>query len=674
MNSENESINRTVSVASNRNAVASILEFLRNQSEKSRFGTEKNITLLLGITGSGKTSLGLLLTDEEILSIEIEGTGEYILIDKKDQINRDSAITSKTIVPELMVDKRSGAVYFDCPGFIDTRGLPHDLSVAYFIKKLLRFADFIKFVFVIASSSVKISGDRREFIELAKYATTLIKDIEKYRNGIALVVTKVPNEPFTDQTFINRTAHFLKQTKNDLLNRINDTSIADNDQNKVLNEKMVQFIDILLENEDNNYTRIGIFRLASVDGLVKDMVVLQNEKDVISSIVNQNIQFIQKEDTDFRYTISTDSLNRIHELISQSQQDLSSDLLIIENELIKFYLQEEKTIMDLNTLHNMMLTGYQTFSQINVLELKKFASEILKVNSNLNVNILKRFFESFNAVAFLTTVGSLNQSESFRSTNQLKKIVKFLDESQKWYEFLIQLENTLSEYRIQKNTTKYDVTILLYQCRIAESEIKNVNETDLKAFLRSIGNQFSVGIENMQVNSAKMKTLYAILSQTMKSNIVISCSSNKLIVHGYNVKLSEVLSSSCWSNNINSMEIFALNKVFVDADIDKTGQKAELSIISPIWDVIMDGISSSGQRKIVLNGEDAAARRFEIFESGKKGKPGLPGGSAGQVFGIGNRFINGHALSIYLNGGKGGPGQDGTTGMNRKTIFNEIVD
>lgn len=139
-----------------------------------------------------------------------------------------------------MIDRKSGIVYFDCPGFIDTRGIPHDLSVAYFIKKLLRFADSIKLVFVIASSSAKISGDRREFMELARYATTLIKDIEKFRGGIALVVTKVPNEPYTDQTFVNRTAHFLKQTKNDLLKRNNETSIANNDRDREFNEKTIK--------------------------------------------------------------------------------------------------------------------------------------------------------------------------------------------------------------------------------------------------------------------------------------------------------------------------------------------------------------------------------------------------------------------------------------------------
>lgn len=78
---ENESINQPATVGSNRNSVASILEFWRDQSTEFQLGTKKNFTLLLGITGSGKTTLGLLLTDEELMSIEIEGTGEYIIID-----------------------------------------------------------------------------------------------------------------------------------------------------------------------------------------------------------------------------------------------------------------------------------------------------------------------------------------------------------------------------------------------------------------------------------------------------------------------------------------------------------------------------------------------------------------------------------------------------------------
>lgn len=672
LNFENESINQTAKVASNRNSVTSILEFWREQSKKFRLGTEKNITVLLGITGSGKTTLGLLLTDEELMSIEIDGTGEYIFIDKSDRINRDSAITSKTIVPELMIDKESGTVYFDCPGFIDTRGIPYDLSVAYFIKKLLRFADSIKFVFVIASSSVRISGDRREFMELARYATTLIKDIEKFRTGIALVVTKVPNEPYSDQIFVNRTAHFLKQTKIDLIKRNNKTSIVNNDGDREFNEEAIKFIDILLENENTEYTRIGIFRLATANGSVRDMSVLQNEKKVISSIVNQNIQFIRKEDTDFKYTISSDSLNRIHELMRQSQQDLCTDLMNIDNELKKFYSQAEKTTIDLNQLHNMMIDGYQKYSQlqiVNTLEPKQFVTALLNVTKNLNVNNLKRFLEHFNAIDFLTTVGSLNQSESFRLTNQLENSGQFLDESQKWYGFLVQLNNILSEYRIQNNIAKYNVTTLLYQCRIGESEHKNVNETDLKAFLQSIGNEFSLGIENMVVNFVKMKTLHAVLSQTMQSKIYTSCSSSKFIVRGYNVKLSEVIASSCWLNATNNLiEIFALNKIFIDADIDKTGHKVELSIIAPIWEIITNGMSSSDKRKIILNGEDGTAfgtnahSGSKNYKNGRNGAPGLPGGPAGRFFCIGSKFINDQRLNVYLIGGKGGPGQNGGRG------------
>lgn len=47
----------------------------------------------------------------------------------------------------------------------------------------------------------------------------------------------------------------------------------------------------------------------------------------------------------------------------------------------------------------------------------------------------------------------------------------------------------------------------------------------------------------------------------------------------------------------------------------------------------------------------------------KHGKPGKPGGSGGCFLGIANEFINAERLEIHINGGEGGPGQNGGRGL-----------
>lgn len=665
---------------------STILEFWRENLRKFHLGTQKNIVLILGMTGSGKTALGLHQTGADLISIEISGTGEFILIDKLNRITnqQDATIKSKTIVPELMIDQQSGTVFFDCPGFSDTRGIAHDLSVVYFIKKLLQFAESVKFVFAIASSSVRMSGDRHEFMELARYATTLIKDIEKFRNGIAMVVTKVPNElHIDDQTFLNRTIYFLNKTKISLIRDNTGTGVSNVERG--FNENVIKFIDILMEKRGNNYTRIGIFRLASESGLINQVAIFQREKQDISTIINQNIQYVKKYNSDFRYTMSIDSMNSVHDLINEIQRDSLTDLQSIDDKLKQFYVQKERNTQDLNALYLAMSMGYQRLTQIESLQPKRFAIDILNATKILGVSIPNRFIEHINAIEFLTTIANANnagnQSESFRFTynNQLKMTIDFLDDSQKWYRFLINMANYLSDYRIQKNVIEFQniTTQLLFQTEYENNnqyESINVNETCLKMFLNRISYEFLLEIENMQVNIIKINRLHNAVNQTMNNQIDVKCSTNQLQIHGFNVKMSEIYNLKCFQNAIK-IDVFALNKVFIDSDFVKTEQSSELSIIAPTWEIITDISNQTAVRKINLNGENGldfhsnASNGIRSSENGQNGKNGQSGEAGGRFFGIANKFVNEKKLQILTIGGNGGNGQNGGKGLKLFIIF-----
>lgn len=110
------------------------------------------------------------------------------------------------------------------------------------------------------------------------------------------------------------------------------------------------------------------------------------------------------------------------------------------------------------------------------------------------------------------------------------------------------------------------------------------------------------------------------------------------------------------------IEIFCLNNLFLDADIDKTGKEAQVSLIAPKWHII-------GNRKIILNGVNASPYAYIGMDgkvgsvNGEHGKPGKPGISAGRVLCIGNTFLHSQALEIHMNGGNGGSGQHGGKGL-----------
>ncbi|GIY51975.1 uncharacterized protein CEXT_422351 [Caerostris extrusa] len=96
----------------------------------------RNVILIMGNTGSGKSTFTQWIAGDnsKLISKEVKAdTGEFIIIDN----NRisDSTIKSKTVFPELVVDSRTNAAYYDCPGFSDTRSTSNDIATTYFIKK-----------------------------------------------------------------------------------------------------------------------------------------------------------------------------------------------------------------------------------------------------------------------------------------------------------------------------------------------------------------------------------------------------------------------------------------------------------------------------------------------------------------------------------------------------------
>ena len=55
----------------------------------------------------------------------------------------------------------------------------------------VRFLNSVQVVFVISYHSTQKGGDRLGFVSLLRHATTFIKDLQKYKSSVAVVVTKV---------------------------------------------------------------------------------------------------------------------------------------------------------------------------------------------------------------------------------------------------------------------------------------------------------------------------------------------------------------------------------------------------------------------------------------------------------------------------------------------------
>lgn len=183
----------------------------------------------------------------------------------------------------------------------------------------------------------------------------------------------------------------------------------------------------------------------------------------------------------------------------------------------------------------------------------------------------------------------------------------------------------------------------------------------LKPILDSLNRKELIdAIENVRINVFKLKAAQAVWSQTM-SDFVSSCPSDRLTV-----SISNVVELKCCPN-VKFIDIFALNKICIDAEIGKISRMVELSLISPIWEVVPS--SSIKEIRFNMQGEHGieytpADKKYatKAAENGEDGLPGKPGGPGGSFLCIGNTFISSHQLLIDVGGGEGGGGMQGVIG------------
>nr|CAG8539249.1 1477_t:CDS:2 [Entrophospora candida] len=144
---------------------------------------------------------------------------------------------------------------------------------------------------------------------------------------------------------------------------------------------------------------------------------------------------------------------------------------------------------------------------------------------------------------------------------------------------------------------------------------------------------------------------------------------------------AEDINAAMKDKKLSEVNIYSLNSLFIDEDIDAPG--IDLTLMSPKWHVV-------GKRKISLKGKsgtqhqpskavDGIDERDGNSEqiNGLPGLPGLPGKNGGHFYAKGKKFFNLSSLTIDVSGGDGGQGQDGGNGGNGldgSDIGKEIVE
>ena len=132
-----------------------------------------------------------MLTSKPLKGILNSGDTCIDLAEKGSQNLIGHQNASFTTIPNRYKDPRSDVIYWDCPGFEDTKSLAQEIANAYYIKKISESHNQLKFVLVIPHGLEK--QNRGNLIaELLLQLLGLVENKEILNEGLSIIITKCP--------------------------------------------------------------------------------------------------------------------------------------------------------------------------------------------------------------------------------------------------------------------------------------------------------------------------------------------------------------------------------------------------------------------------------------------------------------------------------------------------
>ncbi|XP_031641234.1 uncharacterized protein LOC116352643 [Contarinia nasturtii] len=389
---------------------------------------EKKIVMVLGITGSGKSTLTLHLSGADLEAIEDPMDGTIRIVHN---LISNETWASTTIVPNLLIDKKNQIAYYDCPGFKDNNDeIKYEIAINYLLKKLWEHAKQVKLLYVLPQDAFQ--GSSRDGLEeFALHGAMMITDVDHYKNGMGLVVTradharKVPDDKLT------------AFKGNSLLRGMNGLDYPDLE----IEDKIKHFVKIFLEKDGDKYKRIRIHRLVRVPGNLDEMPEMVDEKNSITDMV-KSLKWIDKRDSDFGFSLSEKAISIIGKMINKLAKSLDDDESKISEEIKEFFSIQKNQAMDVKekfALYEKVQRAYKELSQIasNHNDIKLFESELKSATSSLGIPISKPHRDSLDRhiemVFNFMKMSNSNLPSFFKIGNKLKKAINELNEANEKY-------------------------------------------------------------------------------------------------------------------------------------------------------------------------------------------------------------------------------------------------
>ena len=335
---------------------------------------KENVVMFVGKTGVGKSLLGNLLSDIQLVGEEDEL--EFRFTAKKPIFPfSDSNIESCTGCPIVFSPQQKDYTFIDPAGFDDTRFISHDVANAFFRKSVLEKAKLMKFVFVVNEDQIVHRGP--EFADTFNSFLQLL--------GIINIKNKSQDRELTDEEYykLERLAHSMTFV-------ITQAKVGDNRKVRELYEKKLRahldakgplscaaktVLRIILDQQ-----KWDVFSKPTTSGICPKTT---QEKMRIQSLIQQKSSYLSALDTTLNVTVNDKYIPIVEkELLSYLEKAKEHFADKLKSEIIahlqKYYLaiSTEQALQKLQKKFHAAITSKEAKTLTELLESIKFRPEM----------------------------------------------------------------------------------------------------------------------------------------------------------------------------------------------------------------------------------------------------------------------------------------------------------
>jgi GTP-binding protein EngB required for normal cell division len=276
----------------------------------------EKLILLLGSTGTGKSTLAKFLIGDK--SLQLKQVGQSFIFEDNASVGNNIR-KSMTIVPNVYQDPQTRELIVDSPGFSDTREPKYEIANAFFIKKVLEHAKKLKIVITENYFSLTEGMDRFGFSRLLRSLAELVPNIEKLKGSMVLVATKANrrgNAEYVKTDLLNYLTAFKTYLEEDLNSKANVTIRG-----------MLRALDVL--SGYNPAENVAFFwkPMAEMEGRLPIQELTNESKASIRSLIFDKMSWADNTDMTYHYSLTKESALFIkHTLAPASIEGTTTEL------------------------------------------------------------------------------------------------------------------------------------------------------------------------------------------------------------------------------------------------------------------------------------------------------------------------------------------------------------